>query len=90
MQAGALLADRAFDTDNRVIEPLLVAGKTPVTLCMPSCSQVHSTLLRARPRPDSGFLGRTSLLSRLSRGGFFPSPRSDRPAGRCEIAFPDE
>jgi transposase len=30
MQAGALLADRAFDADKRVIEPLLAAGKTAV------------------------------------------------------------
>jgi transposase len=30
MQADALLADRAFDADKRVIEPLLAAGKTPV------------------------------------------------------------
>jgi transposase len=27
MQAGALLADKAFDADERVIEPLLAAGK---------------------------------------------------------------
>jgi hypothetical protein len=27
MQAVALLADKAFDADHRVIEPLLVAGK---------------------------------------------------------------
>ena len=27
MQAEALLADKAFDTDQRVIEPLLAAGK---------------------------------------------------------------
>lgn len=30
LQADALLADRAFDADKRVIEPLLAAGKTPV------------------------------------------------------------
>jgi transposase len=30
MQAAALLADKAFDADERVIEPLLAAGKTPV------------------------------------------------------------
>jgi transposase len=30
MQADALLADKAFDADLRVIEPLLAAGKTPV------------------------------------------------------------
>jgi transposase len=28
MQANALLADKAFDADERVIEPLLAAGKT--------------------------------------------------------------
>lgn len=30
MQAGVLLADKAFDADQRVIDLLLVAGKTPV------------------------------------------------------------
>jgi transposase len=30
MQADTLLADKAFDADERVIEPLLAAGKTPV------------------------------------------------------------
>jgi transposase len=30
MQADTLLADKAFDADARVIEPLLAAGKTPV------------------------------------------------------------
>ena len=30
MKADILLADRAFDADERVIEPLLAAGKTPV------------------------------------------------------------
>jgi transposase len=30
MQAGTLLADKAFDADARVIEPLLAAGKTVV------------------------------------------------------------
>ena len=30
MQANALLADKAFDADERVIQPLLAAGKTPV------------------------------------------------------------
>lgn len=30
MQADALLADKAYDADERVIEPLLAAGKTPV------------------------------------------------------------
>ena len=28
LQADALLADKAFDADERVIEPLLAAGKT--------------------------------------------------------------
>jgi transposase len=35
MQAETLLADRAFDADKRVIEPLLAAGKTPVIPNMP-------------------------------------------------------
>ena len=30
LEAGALLADKAFDADERVIEPLLAAGITPV------------------------------------------------------------
>jgi transposase len=30
MQAATLLADKAFDADERVIEPLLAAGKIPV------------------------------------------------------------
>jgi transposase len=30
MQAGTLLADKAFDVDERVIEPLLAAGKNCV------------------------------------------------------------
>jgi transposase len=30
MQADMLLADKAFDADKRVIEPLLAAGKVPV------------------------------------------------------------
>jgi transposase len=42
MQADALLADRAFDADQRVIEPLLNAGKTPVIPSMPG---------RTKPRP---------------------------------------
>jgi IS5 family transposase len=31
MQADTLLADKAFDADERVIEPLLAAGKKPAT-----------------------------------------------------------
>ena len=42
MQADTLLADRAFDADKRVIEPLLNAGKTPVIPSMPG---------RKNPRP---------------------------------------
>jgi transposase len=42
MQADTLLADRAFDADKRVIEPLLAAGKTPVIPPMPG---------RKNPRP---------------------------------------
>jgi len=30
MQADTLLADKAFDADERVIKPLIAAGKTPV------------------------------------------------------------
>lgn len=39
MQAPALLADKAYDADKRVIEPLLAAGKTPVIPSVPSRSQ---------------------------------------------------
>jgi transposase len=42
MQADALLADKAFDADKRVIEPLLAAGKTPVIPSVPG---------RKQPRP---------------------------------------
>ena len=42
MQADTLLADKAFDADKRVIEPLLRAGKTPVIPSMPG---------RKSPRP---------------------------------------
>ena len=42
MQADTLLADKAFDADKRVIEPLLKAGKTPV---------IPSMLGRKQPRP---------------------------------------
>ena len=42
MQADTLLADKAFDADKRVIEPLLRAGKTPVIPSMPG---------RKNPRP---------------------------------------
>lgn len=42
LRAGALLADRAYDADARVIVPLLAAGKTPVIPCVPG---------RTRPRP---------------------------------------
>jgi transposase len=42
MQADILLADKAFDADKRVIEPLLAAGKTPVIPSMPG---------RKSPRP---------------------------------------
>lgn len=38
MRADALLADKAFDADTRVIEPLLAAGKTPVIPCTSSRS----------------------------------------------------
>ena len=31
MQAGVLIADKAFDADERVLEPLAAAGKTAVT-----------------------------------------------------------
>jgi transposase len=39
MGAQALLADKAFDADARVIQPLLAAGKTPVIPCVPGRSQ---------------------------------------------------
>src|SRR5260370_12184991 len=42
MQADTLLADKAFDADERLIEPLLAAGKTPAIL---------SKSNRKNPRP---------------------------------------
>lgn len=42
LEAGALLADKAYDADNRVIGPLLTAGKTPV---------IPSVSYRSIPRP---------------------------------------
>ncbi len=42
MKADTLLADKAFDADQRVIEPLLAAGKTPV---------IPSKTNRKNPRP---------------------------------------
>jgi transposase len=39
MQADALLADKAYDADKRVIEPLLAAGKTPVIPSVPGRRQ---------------------------------------------------
>jgi transposase len=47
MQANALLADRAFDADKRVIEPLHAAGKTAVIPSMPG---------RRQPRPYDRYL----------------------------------
>ena len=38
MQADALLADKAYDADARVIKPLLAAGKTPVIPSVPGRS----------------------------------------------------
>ena len=38
MHADTLLADRAFDADARVIEPLRAERKTPVIPCTPSRS----------------------------------------------------
>jgi hypothetical protein len=35
LEADALLADKAYDADKRVIEPLLAAGKTPVIPSVP-------------------------------------------------------
>ena len=47
MQVNALLADRAFDADKRVIEPLHAAGKTAVIPSMPG---------RKQPRPYDRYL----------------------------------
>jgi transposase len=47
MQANALLADRAFDADKRVIEKLHAAGKTAVIPSMPG---------RKQPRPYDRYL----------------------------------
>ena len=39
MQAAVLLADKAFDADKRVIQPLLATGKTPVIPSVPGRSR---------------------------------------------------
>lgn len=38
IEAVALLADKAYDADKRVIEPLIAAGKTPVIPSVPGRS----------------------------------------------------
>ena len=54
MQADTLLADKAFDADQRVIQPLLNAGKTPVIPSMPG---------RKQPRPyDRDLFGARHLI----------------------------
>jgi len=54
MQGDALLADKAFDADQRVIQPLLNAGKTPVIPSMPG---------RKQPRPyDRDLFGARHLI----------------------------
>jgi hypothetical protein len=42
MQADTLLADKAFDADERVIEPLLAAGKKLVIRNL--CREGHAAL----------------------------------------------
>jgi hypothetical protein len=42
IEADALLADKAYDADKRVIEPLIAAGKTPV---IPSSRSQHPATL---------------------------------------------
>ena len=66
MQADTLLADKAFDADKRVIEPLLSAGKTPVIPSMPG---------RKSPRPydrDCGFRRRRTVVP-IEGGHWFRS-----------------
>jgi hypothetical protein len=55
MQADTLLADKAFDADKRLIEPLLQAGKTAVIPSIPG---------RKQPRPyDREARGRSARIS---------------------------
>ena len=47
MDADMLIADKGFDADERVIEPLAIAGKTAV---IPSkANRTSQTGLRSRP-----------------------------------------
>jgi|SRR5271157_5499084 len=46
MQADTLLADKAFDTDERVIEPLRAAGKTPAI--PPKSNRKNKEMYKAR------------------------------------------
>ena len=57
MQADTLLADKAFDADKRVIEPLLRAGKTRV---------ISSMLGRKSPHPTTGSFLLRATSSRTS------------------------
>jgi transposase len=43
MQADTLIADKAFDADQRVIEPLAAAGKTAVIPPTPTARQNAAT-----------------------------------------------
>jgi hypothetical protein len=57
MRADTLLADKVFDADKRVIEPLLTAGKPPVIPSMPG---------RKQPRPYDHDLFRARHLMKIS------------------------
>jgi len=53
MKADTVLADKAFDADERVIEPLLAAGKTPVI--PPADRQIKELISSGKARNDDDF-----------------------------------
>jgi transposase len=67
VHAGALVADKAFDAEQRVIEPLLAAGITPV---------IPPKSTRKTPRPFDKELARLAISSRTSYASSSSSARS--------------
>ena len=69
MQAGILIADKAFDADQRVLEPLAAAGKAAV---------IPAKANRAEPRPlDEHMYGARHLVPGR-RGCYHPRPPQSR------------
>jgi len=91
MSAGTLLADKAFDADERVIEPLLVAGKIPAI--PPKSSRKIQRAFRDCIR--RGISSRTSSASSSSiaqlqpamtrRSGISSPASSWQPPSSCSI-----